>query len=67
MSMFMRMVATAGVVTCALVTSAHATCGTRGGRDFGRPMEDASAGMISAEPVAATDTTVHRRGHECRC
>ena len=37
MSLFMRMVATAGVVTCALVTSAHATCGTRGGPGFRAP------------------------------
>ena len=29
MSLFMRMVVTAGVVTCALVTSAHATWNAR--------------------------------------
>ena len=37
MLLFMRMVTTAGVVSCALVTSAHATCGTRGGPGFRAP------------------------------
>ena len=57
MSLFMRMVATAGVVTCALVTSApHPPAERAAARDFGRPMEDASAGMIFGRTCGSPPT-----------
>ena len=52
MSSFIRIVTTAGVAACALITSAHATCGTRGGPGFRAP-DGICLLLLSATPSLA--------------